>query len=51
MPRRVRVFLQAALPSEFAGFGDAIVFSLVGAVLIWKPTGLLGKRVELGDKE
>ncbi|MEG6509171.1 branched-chain amino acid ABC transporter permease [Methyloligella sp. 2.7D] len=47
----LEVLLQATLPSEVAGFRDAIVFLLVGAVLIWRPTGLLGKRVELGDKE
>jgi len=45
------VLLQAFLPSEIASFRDAIVFLLVGLVLVAKPEGLMGKRVELGDKE
>lgn len=47
----IEVILQATLSQDIAGFRDAIVFLLVGAVLIWRPTGLLGKKVELGDKE
>ncbi|MBJ3778472.1 branched-chain amino acid ABC transporter permease [Acuticoccus mangrovi] len=47
----LEVVLQATLPSDVAGFRDAIVFLLVGAALIWRPTGLLGTRAELGDKE
>ena len=45
------VLLQAFLPSDIAGFRDAFVFLLVGLVLVVKPEGLMGKKVELGDKE
>lgn len=45
------VFLQSVLPSHIAGYRDAFVFLLVGVVLVLKPEGLVGKKVELGDKE
>ncbi|WP_434618575.1 branched-chain amino acid ABC transporter permease [Tabrizicola sp. M-4] len=45
------VFLQVVLPPDAAAYRDAIAFSAVGLVLVLYPQGLLGKRVELGDKE
>ncbi len=45
------VFLQAVLPSNIAGYRDAIIFLLVGAILVFRPEGLMGKQVELGDKD
>lgn len=47
----LEVFLQSVLPSHIAGYRDAFVFLLVGMVLVLKPEGLVGKRVELGDKD
>lgn len=47
----VEVFLQSVLPAHIAGYRDAFVFLLVGVVLVMKPEGLVGQRVELGDKE
>jgi len=34
-----------------AGFKDATVFLIVGILLVWRPQGLVGRTVELGDKE
>ncbi len=45
------VFLQVVLPSQVAGFRDAFVFLMVGLILVMKPEGLVGKKVELGDKD
>ena len=45
------VFLQVVLPPDAAAYRDAIAFSAVGLVLVLYPQGLLGTRVELGDKE
>lgn len=47
----MEVFLQAVLPHDIAGYRDAIVFLLVGLVLVARPEGLVGRRVELGDKD
>lgn len=47
----VEVLLQVTLPEKLAGYRDAFVFLLVGFVLVIKPEGLVGKRVELGDKD
>ncbi|MDE1172767.1 MAG: branched-chain amino acid ABC transporter permease [Parvibaculaceae bacterium] len=45
------VLLQAFLPDDITPFRDAIVFTAICAVLVGFPDGLLGRRVELGDKE
>jgi branched-chain amino acid transport system permease protein len=45
------VLLQAILPQEAAAYRDAIVFAMVGLVLVQFPQGLMGRNVELGDKE
>lgn len=45
------VLLQAVLPQEAAAYRDAIVFAVVGLVLVRFPQGLVGRTVELGDKE
>jgi branched-chain amino acid transport system permease protein len=45
------VMLQAFLPQEVTAFRDAIVFTAVAVVLVVFPEGLLGRKVELGDKE
>ncbi|PWR25439.1 branched-chain amino acid ABC transporter permease [Zavarzinia aquatilis] len=45
------VLLQVTLPQEITAYRDAIVFGVVGLVLVAFPQGLLGRKVELGDKE
>jgi branched-chain amino acid transport system permease protein len=45
------VLLQAFLPREVTMFRDAIVFAAVAVVLVKFPEGLLGRKLELGDKE
>lgn len=45
------VLLQAFLPDQVTPFRDAIVFAVICVVLVGFPDGLLGRRVELGDKE
>ncbi len=49
--RRFEVLLQAFLPREVTMFRDAIVFAAVAVVLVKFPEGLLGRKLELGDKE
>jgi branched-chain amino acid transport system permease protein len=45
------VLLQAFLPEYVTAFRDAIVFTVVAIVLVGLPEGLLGRQLELGDKE
>ena len=45
------VAILVALPQKFGGLRDALTYFLVGVVLFWRPQGLLGRTVELGDKE
>ena len=45
------VAILVALPQEYGGLRDALTFLLVGIVLSVRPQGLLGRSVELGDKE
>jgi branched-chain amino acid transport system permease protein len=45
------VFLQATLPADAAAYRDALVFAVVALVLVRFPQGLMGRNVELGDKE
>lgn len=44
------VALQVILPSNIAGFRDAIVFLLIGIVLVFRPQGILGERPDFGEK-
>ena len=44
------VTLQVVLPQEIAGFRDAIVFFLIGVVLVFRPQGILGERPDFGEK-
>ncbi|MEN2978269.1 branched-chain amino acid ABC transporter permease [Tistrella bauzanensis] len=46
----VEVMLIVILPDKLAGLRDASVFLIVGAILVFRPQGILGRRVELGDK-
>ena len=46
----LEVTLIIILPDILAGLRDAAVFFIVGAILVWRPQGLLGKKAELGDK-
>ncbi|MBL8894607.1 MAG: branched-chain amino acid ABC transporter permease [Rhizobiales bacterium] len=39
------------LPQEYGGLSDAITYSIIAALLVWRPDGLLTRRIELGDKE
>lgn len=44
------VALQVMLPQDIAGFRDAIVFLLVGVILVFRPQGILGERPDFGEK-
>jgi branched-chain amino acid transport system permease protein len=46
----LEVVLIIVLPDALASLRDAAVFFIVGAILVWRPQGLLGKKAELGDK-
>lgn len=46
----VEVMLIVLLPDRLAGLRDASVFLIVGVILVFRPQGILGRRVELGDK-
>jgi len=39
------------LPQEYGGLKDAVVFSLIGLILVLRPQGIMGVISELGDKE
>jgi branched-chain amino acid transport system permease protein len=45
------VAIIVALPQEYGGLSDAITYSIIAALLVWRPDGLLARRIELGDKE
>jgi branched-chain amino acid transport system permease protein len=47
----IEVGLLVALPQEYAGFRDALTYAIIVALLVYRPEGLLGQRIELGDKE
>jgi branched-chain amino acid transport system permease protein len=47
----IEVGILVTLPPAWGGLVDAVVFSLIGLILITRPQGLLGQRIELGDKE
>lgn len=44
------VTLQVLLPQDIAGFRDAIVFLMIGIVLVFRPQGILGERPDFGEK-
>lgn len=44
------VGLQVLLPPDIAGFRDAIVFLLIGVLLVFRPQGILGERPDFGEK-
>lgn len=44
------VAVQAMLSHEIAAFRDAIVFLLVGLLLVLRPQGIIGHRIEFGEK-
>ena len=45
------VAIVVLLPQELGGLSDAITYSIIAALLVWRPDGLLARRIELGDKE
>ena len=47
----IEVLILVIMPQNWGGLRDAAVFGLVGALLVWRPQGLIGKTIELGDKE
>lgn len=44
------VGLQVILPQDIAGFRDAIIFLLIGVILVFRPQGILGERPDFGEK-
>ena len=47
----IEVGMLVILPDRYGDFKDSLTFAIVVAILIYRPEGLFGKRVELGDKE
>lgn len=47
----IEVLILVTLPQQWGGLTDAVVFSIVALILVTRPQGLMGRRVELGDKE
>lgn len=47
----IEVGLLVALPQEYGGLKDVFTYVIIIAILVYRPEGLLGSRVELGDKE
>jgi branched-chain amino acid transport system permease protein len=47
----IEVLILVIMPQDWGGLRDAAVFGLVGALLVWRPQGLVGTTIELGDKE
>ncbi|MEW5421626.1 branched-chain amino acid ABC transporter permease [Amorphus sp. 3PC139-8] len=47
----IEVGLLVALPQEYGGLRDTFTYLLIIALLVYRPEGLLGRKVELGDKE
>lgn len=47
----IEVGILLALPQSMGGLRDAVVFSLIALLLVTRPQGILGRTVELGDKE
>jgi branched-chain amino acid transport system permease protein len=47
----IEVGILVILPQQWGGLTDAIVFALIALILVTRPHGLMGRNVELGDKE
>lgn len=47
----IEVGILVLLPQQWGGLTDAIVFALIALILVTRPQGLMGRNVELGDKE
>lgn len=47
----IEVGLLVALPQEHGGLKEALTYVIVILILLYRPEGLMGSRVELGDKE
>lgn len=47
----IEVGLLVILPQEYGDFKDALTFVIIVAMLLYRPEGLFGQRIELGDKE
>lgn len=47
----IEVLIIVILPQDMGGLREAFVFGLVGALLVWRPQGIVGKTIELGDKD
>jgi len=45
------VAIVALLPQQYGGLSDAVAYGIIAALLVFRPEGLLARRVELGDKE
>jgi branched-chain amino acid transport system permease protein len=45
------VAIVTLLPQEYGGLSDAVTYGIIAILLVWRPEGLLARRVELGDKE
>ncbi len=45
------VAILVLLPQELGGLSDAITYLIIAGLLVWRPDGLLARRIELGDKE
>lgn len=46
----LEVVILLVLPQGLGGFRDAAVFFVVGAILVWRPEGLLGRKGEFGGQ-
>jgi branched-chain amino acid transport system permease protein len=44
------VAILVALPQDLGGLSDAITYLIIAGLLVWRPEGLLARRIELGDK-
>jgi branched-chain amino acid transport system permease protein len=44
------VAILVVLPQDLGGLSDAITYLIIAALLVWRPEGLLARRIELGDK-
>jgi len=47
----IEVLILTILPQDLGGLREAFVFGMVGVLLVWRPQGIVGKTIELGDKE
>jgi branched-chain amino acid transport system permease protein len=47
----IEIGMLVILPDRYGDFKEALTYAIVVGILIYRPEGLFGKRVELGDKE